>query len=351
MNIALVILHADAARGGAERYTMDLAAALIRRGHGVALLASSHADVPAGAAPVELGVSGLTRAGRYGRFLEAVSAEVSARRFDVVHAMLPIRACDVYHPHAGVAAAAQERWNIHLNPRRKRMARVERELLSGPRPPITIALSQYVKRSIRQHYPLADDRLVTLFNAVDLGRFQPAPQRPPRDYVNGLFVGQDFERKGLMQALVAASMLKEPRLKITVVGRNDGTFRPPPDAAAQVSFAGDQPDPGRFYRDADFLVLPTRHDPCSLVVLEALASGLPVISTKFNGATEIMTDGQHGYVLDDPNDVNALAAAMRKLLDPDRRAEMSQACVALRPRLSYEHHLDQLEAIYRRARA
>src|SRR5439155_7596627 len=100
-------------------------------------------------------------------------------------------------------------------------------------------------------------------------------------------------------------------LKLTVVGRNDGKLRPPPDAAARVSFAGAVADPRPFYRDADFFVLPTKHDPCSLVVLEALAMGLPVISTKFNGACEIMTDGVHGYVLDDPADVNALAAAMR----------------------------------------
>jgi len=78
--------------------------------------------------------------------------------------------------------------------------------------------------------------------------------------------------------------------------------------------------------------------------------GLPVISTKFNGATEIMTDGVHGYVLDDPNDVAALADAMRKMMDPQRRAEMSKACLELRPKLSYEHHLDQLEAIYQAAR-
>ena len=151
-----------------------------------------------------------------------------------------------------------------------------------------------------------------------------------------------------MQALVAASMLKEPRLKITVVGRRDATLRPPPDPAGQVSFAGEVSDPRPFYRDADFFVLPTKHDPCSLVVLEALSMGLPVISTKFNGATEIMADGVHGYVLDDPNDVDVLADAMRKMLDPQRRREMSKACLELRPRLSYEHHLDQLIEIYQR---
>lgn len=345
MKIALVILHADPARGGAERYTVDLAAALAGRGHAVCMLATSFADeVPSGMR-VPIAARGATRAGRYGRFLDGVDEHIERAGYDIVHAMLPVRRCDVYHPHAGMAAEALGKRNIWLNPRRRRMAAVERKLLAGERPPVVIALSEYVKRSIRKHYVLGDDRLVTLFNAVDLERFVPAP-RPERDYVNGLFIGQDFERKGLMPALRAASMLKEPRLKITVVGKGDGRFRPPADAGAQVSFAGEVSDPRPFYLDADFFVLPTRHDPCSLVVLEALAMGVPVISTRFNGATEIMTDGVHGFVLDDPDDVNALAEALRKMMDPRRREEMSAACMELRPRLSYGHHLDQLEGIY-----
>jgi UDP-glucose:(heptosyl)LPS alpha-1,3-glucosyltransferase len=78
--------------------------------------------------------------------------------------------------------------------------------------------------------------------------------------------------------------------------------------------------------------------------------GLPVISTKFNGATEIMTNGVHGYILDNPTDLRSIADAMKKLLDPKRRSEMSQACLALRPRLSMEHHLEKLEEIYRASR-
>jgi UDP-glucose:(heptosyl)LPS alpha-1,3-glucosyltransferase len=355
MKIALVILHADPARGGAERYTVDLAAALARRGHDVRVLASTFAEEVPAAVRVALDASAPTRVGRYKRFIHRVQEQlavdeydIATDEYDIVHAMLPVWWCDVYHPHAGMAVAAARKWNSLFNPRRLAMAKVERKLITDGKPPVVIALSEYVKKSIRANYPaLAEDRLATLFNAVDLARFEPADDRLRRDYVNALFIGQDFERKGLPAALEAVSMLKDDRLKLTVVGKNDGKLKPPADAAARVSFAGEVADPRPFYRDADFFVLPTRHDPCSLVVLEALAMGLPVISTKFNGACEIMTDGVHGYVLDDPNDVDALANAMRKMLDPHRRAEMSAACLALRSKLSYEHHLDQLEAIYR----
>ena len=131
VNIALVILHADPARGGAERYTIDLAAALARRGHSVSLLASSHAASLPGVKNVRIESPGLTRAGRYRSFLTSLDADLAASSYDIVHAMLPVNRCDVYHPHAGIAAAAERKWNVHLNPRRKRMAAVERALLTG----------------------------------------------------------------------------------------------------------------------------------------------------------------------------------------------------------------------------
>src|SRR5205814_2387771 len=129
------------------------------------------------------------------------------------------------------------------------------------------------------------------------------------------------------------------RPQLTVVGKGDSL---PYQRLARglrvdsfITFEGPVSDPVRYYRTADFFVLPTKHDPCSLVVLEALAMGLPVISTVFNGACEIMSDGVHGLVLPDPRDTRAIAEAMKKMLDPQRRAAMAKACLELRPKLSY----------------
>ena len=346
MRIGLVILHADPSRGGAERYTVDLAAALARRGHDVRVLAGSFSDEIEPALRVPLDARGATRKRRYLRFLDSLDAHIDSAKYDIVHAMLPVRRCDVYHPHAGMAAAAMEKPNRFFNPRRIAMAKVERELLSSERGPIVIALSEYVKRSIRRSYPSLDaDRLATLFNAVDLERFQPA-LRPFSSgaEVEALFIGQDFARKGLMPAIAAMHRVNDARLRLTVVGKpNRHSHLPFQD----VNVVGRVKDARPYYAAADFFVLPTKHDPCSLVVLEALAVGVPVISTKFNGACEIMTDGVHGFVLDDPNDIEALCEAMKKMLDPELRARMSRACLELRPQLSYERHLDRLEEIYR----
>ena len=368
MKIALVILHADPTRGGAERYTTDLTASLATRGHDVRVVASSFTDAVAPPTRVHLDARSATRAGAYKKFLDLLDAHLASEKYDVVHAMLPVRpkACDVYHPHAGIAAAATEKWNALFNPRRRTMAKVERQLLTSERPPIVLSLSEYVKTDIRRHFPaLPPDRLVTLFNAVDLKKFDPSSaadvssplsnvRADGRPYVwTALMVAQDFERKGLRQAIEALGRVQKHAAPNRLVVVGDGGDRGQYEALAKahrvdVHFAGAVDDPRPYYRAADFFLLPTRHDPCSLVVLEALAMGVPVISTRQNGATEIMTDGLHGHVLPDADDIEPLATAIRDLLAPQRRAAMREACLSLRPRLSHEHHLDQLEQIYAR---
>ncbi|HXE52876.1 MAG TPA: glycosyltransferase family 4 protein [Tepidisphaeraceae bacterium] len=376
MRIALVILHADPTRGGAERYTTDLAVGLAGRRHEVSLLASSFPVVLVGADPVVIPARGATRARRYNTFLDNLDRHLDQTRYDIVHAMLPVRRCDVYHPHAGIAQEAVATGHlkhdaaparllskvaIRLNARRQRFAAVERERLESARPPVVLCLSEYVKQFVRKHYTLPESKLRTLFNAVNLQRFDPTirPEAGAQvrgqfsigpDKVVALMIAQDFARKGLRQSIEALAQVDDPRLVLLVFGKQDPS--PYADLARRlgvkdrVIFGGTTSDPQAAYQSADFFVLPTRHDPCSLVVLEALAMGLPVISTRFNGACEIMTDGTHGFVLPNPSDVDALAGAMRQMLDADRRQTLRQACLRLRPELSYERHLDQLLRIY-----
>jgi UDP-glucose:(heptosyl)LPS alpha-1,3-glucosyltransferase len=249
-----------------------------------------------------------------------------------------------------------------LNRRRQRFGEVERNLLTGKRPPIVLCLSNYVMQNLQRHYTLRAEHLAMLFNAVDLARFDRdrAPEAgeelrarlgiAPENLIV-LIIANDFERKGLREAIEAVAKTRDARLKLVVVGKqNPRPYRRMAESLApgQIIFAGQASDPYPFYRSADLFLLPTRHDPCSLVVLEALAMGLPVISTRMNGACEIMTDGREGFVLQNPTDIVALADAVKQTTEPHRRDEMSTAALALRPRLTYERHLDALEEIYRR---
>jgi len=353
MKIALVILHAYPARGGAERYTADLARALQARGEAVTIVCAEPAPKPPDVPVIDLNVRGLTRSRRYEAFLDLLDEHLRRAKYDLVHAMLPVRQCDLYHPHAGIAAEQLKKWTTLVNPRRQMMAAVEYELLHRNPPPTVLVLSDYLKRFVTRHYPkLPADRMMRLFNGIDLHRFDIATtSRAATTDVRpsvGLIIAQDFERKGLKQTIEAAGRIGKDRLSLVVLGGDDA--KPYLSQArvcnAAVEFVG-VADPRPHYAAADFFVLPTRHDPCSLVVLEALAMGVPVISTKFNGACEIMQDGVHGFVLDDPDNIDALTAAMTNMLDPARRARMRDACLTLRPELSQDRHVDRLMDVYR----
>jgi UDP-glucose:(heptosyl)LPS alpha-1,3-glucosyltransferase len=100
------------------------------------------------------------------------------------------------------------------------------------------------------------------------------------------------------------------------------------------------------YFAADFLVHPTFYDPCSLVVLEALACGLPVITTRANGASELLHPPQEGYVVEDPHDHDRLACAMAQLLDPARRAARAQAARRAAEHWTFEHHYRQMLDVF-----
>jgi UDP-glucose:(heptosyl)LPS alpha-1,3-glucosyltransferase len=304
---------------------------------------------------------------------------LNSAEYDVVHSALPVTRCDVYHPHAGLAIDAianghrkhqgWKQWVARIanqwNGRRQAFAKIERRMLAAPVPPIVISLSQYVQTSIMSHYPLPSHRHARLFNAVDLQRFDPATaaeegcawrRRLGLDEADilALMIAQDFARKGLTECLAALAQTPEPRLKLVVVGKPDPTMWKQQALAAgiadRVIFAGPTQCPAACYAAADVFVLPTKHDPCSLVVLEALAMGVPVITTSHNGAAEVMTSGQEGLVLSDPHDVAALADALQTVCDGPTRTAMAERCLQLRPRLSYDHHLETLLQIYGRAR-
>jgi UDP-glucose:(heptosyl)LPS alpha-1,3-glucosyltransferase len=324
------------------------------------LAGSGEPGAPGTLVPIDY--TGSTRSLRYHAFCESLAGHLETTRYDVIHAMLPVPPglCDLYHPHAGVAARRRgPRVTWWVNPRRRMMARLERALLAGTDRPLTLTLSAVVERELRACYPdLPADATARLFNGVDLARFGPTGPAADRsglglagEDVVALFVGNNFKLKGLAEAIGALERAADPRLKLAVVGVDDARpYRHQAErlgVADRVRWLGGRGDLPELYRAADVLVLPTYRDSCSLVVLEALACGLPVISTRQNGATEVMTDGEHGTILADPGDPR-LAAALSEMLDERRRARMGAACVALRPALSWEHHLETLLGLYGR---
>ena len=114
-----------------------------------------------------------------------------------------------------------------------------------------------------------------------------------------------------------------------------------------VLFAGRVEDPLPFYAAADFYVHPTYYDPCSLVLLEAAACGLPLITSRFNGASEMFNEGQDMLLVDDPSDDRELAAAMRTMLDDDVRRRFGAAARQTVSQHSFRRNVNQILEIYR----
>ncbi len=377
MKIGLVIFGADTARGGAEVYTINLARSLRDRGHDVSLLAHTFAPGLPAIRQVPLNAGGLTRAGRYLRFLDTLDQHLAAHRYDIIHAMLPVRWCDVYHPHAGLAAQnltegclrhndplrrVLSRIGTSFNCKRQRLAAVERRMIDRSDGSIVLCLSNAMRQAAARSFPQREDRLTRLLLGIDLRKFDPAACPEARDEIRrrlniaadttvALVIGQDFQLKGVPQAIAVVAQVNDPRLALVVVGRDDpaGYRRQAASLgiADRVIFAGSAADVRPFYRAADFLLYPSRSDTCGLVVFEAVAMGLPVIVTRQAGAHEVITPGGEGFVVDDPRDIPALADATRRLLDRALRRQMRDAALALRPQLSQDRHVDELLRIYR----
>ena len=195
-----------------------------------------------------------------------------------------------------------------------------------------IAASQMVVKEIIDLYRYPADRIDVVRNGVPLDgfRFDAALREKSRaelglkpDQIALLFVGSGWERKGLLFAVEAMALCKNQKLRLLVAGRGDA--RPYKTTRLRfwredpVQFLGEVADLVPVYAAADIFILPTIYDPFSNACLEALASGLPVITTRSNGFSEIIEDGVHGSIVDNPANLIGLRDAIYFWSGPTRR--------------------------------
>ncbi len=235
-------------------------------------------------------------------------------------------------------AAALDR----LRPLNRTLVQLERQMFQSEKLLAVIANSARGKEEIVRHYGVPAENIFVVHNGVDLLRFPPAKREEARVGLRGrfgisgeetvfLFVGSGFARKGIGVLTDAAIALARAgmRFRVLVVGKGDP--RPYLDRAASAGadgtlrFLGPVSGAEEFYLGADAFVFPTVYEPFSNACLEAMAAGLPVVTTRTNGVTEIFRDGDAGFVLEDPFDASALAGRMRELLDPALRGRMGAA--------------------------
>ncbi len=397
MTIAIVLEHLDPLRGGAETSALQLARELSLLGHDVTLVVrrdtlnadaarSLAQDAEAGVQVAALGVSGLSRAARSCAFLRAAARICLGGRFDVVHSLLPLAGCDVYQPRGGTFAATihhstlmlPQPWRSlrrglkRLNRRQQRLAALERGLLTGDDVPHVACVSNFVRRQVLELAPeLPAERAVMIRNGVSIEPLSEtdaaAARRAWRQRLGIeehapvlLFCAHNLRLKGFYELRAALRQRRgEATWHLIVAGRSrprdshggqpppagDGG-QSPPTGNTRIHFIGPQRDMPALYAAADALVHPTWYDPCSRVVLEALCCGLPVVTTAFDGAAEVVADGRDGRVIDRPDDLDALRDAMAQVLEPSVRHDARQQAAQRREALSMQRHAQQLVVLY-----
>jgi len=277
----------------------------------------------------------------------------------------------VYHQYirreirsAPTAAGKVLRWFVkRLSPKEACNLWIERKMFSSPLVRRVLVNSPSVKRAILERYSIDPETVHAVYNGVDLERYSPElreryRQQTRKQYGLGddaviLFVANNFRLKGLRCLLKAMAHLRQtlPRGKALIVGKGrierERRFARKLGVEHAVTFVGPSREPERFYGAADVLAHPTFNDPCSNVCMEALACGLPVLTTAYNGMHELMTQGREGYVLADPANTTEMAERLADMVRPDRWPNFSQAAYELGRKFSIQHNYQQVMHILR----
>jgi UDP-glucose:(heptosyl)LPS alpha-1,3-glucosyltransferase len=182
-----------------------------------------------------------------------------------------------------------------------------------------------VKEEIVRFHGYSSERIEVIYNGVPVEafRFSQDKRKSARDRlglrdkdVAVLFAGTGWERKGLRFVLAAIERCGSP-FSLLVAGRGDQRSF----GSVDVRFLGEVADMPTVYAAADIFVLPTIYDPFSNACLEALAAGLPIVTTLANGFAEVIQSDVHGTVIDDPRNLDAICEALSYWSDHTRREQ------------------------------
>jgi UDP-glucose:(heptosyl)LPS alpha-1,3-glucosyltransferase len=372
MKVALVHMrHKES--GGTERYLNQVAAYLAGRGDDVTIVCRSHEDPPHPAVrfallrPLAIGA-----AWRMWSFAAAVERHVRTTAYDVVYGLGKTWMHDVIRlgggchqtyldlahrstlsspssTGSGPRGGSSLRLLLdHASPKHRLALAIEQRALRPAAYRQVVTNSEMVKRDVMHRHAVPAERVSVVYNGVDLERFHPRRRavegtelRRACGWTAGdlvvLFLGTGYGRKGLDVLLDAFARLDAPRSRLLVVGFDSDSARFERRAerlgiAGRARFLGGRRDVESCFASADLYVLPTRYDPFANTTLEALASGLPAITSATNGAAELIEEGVQGSVLPNAEDSDALLDRLRFWNDRRRLAAASAAARALAER-------------------
>ncbi len=371
MKIALIQKKFSSHKGGAEQYAVNLAGALMRQGHEVTVFANQWNGAIAHGpkfqyVPIIKGPSFLQTIS----FVRNTQKALSKGNYDIVHSLARVFPQDVYRMSDGIyrywlMVKEENRLKRLMNffsLRHLAILWVEKQIFAKGNYHRIIANSQLCKGHAVQYYHVDPAQVTAIHNGVDFDRFNPRVRFVHREKLRKsyniakrdvviLFVAMNFRRKGLIPLLKAIGNLPDSyRVKLLVVGKGKTEhftkIALKLGIARDVIFAGPASKTEEYYGAADFFVLPTYYDPFANVCLEALACGLPVVTTRANGASELIEHGKNGFVVNKPDDIKELSEAIIKLINPKLRNSMAENAFESVKHLTIEKHVRKVCRVY-----
>ena len=326
--------------GGAERYLLRLASGLLSQGHQITLYCEEWS-------PSENPFQSVRKieSGDPVSFARLVAAQPMHDRHDLVFSLERVPNCDIYRAGDGVHAdwlayrqafhPLMGRVRTWMRSKNREMCRLEAQVFAPGSLKRLICNSKFVAQQVVKRFDFPEDRIDVIYNGVPYQQFsmgdrtlgRRALQLNPDDYVV-LLVGAGAERKGHAIARAAMRRIKAKHAKLVIVDT------PPPVAMPHV------------YAAADVFILPTLYDPFANVTLEALAAGLPVITSAQNGASEIIEDDKSGYILPRADDDKLIVHLIDYLADPANRERFHQPAQALAQHYDLARNLHATLAIF-----
>jgi UDP-glucose:(heptosyl)LPS alpha-1,3-glucosyltransferase len=374
MKIALVIDNFSPTKGGGEGYAAHFAQLLMEHGHEVHIFTRSGGNVIPPlilhSVPSIRG-SELVQVLSFGYYSRKMLQRAS---FDIIQGFGKSSwYMDVFRPGGGVHRAYLQQNFLSMdnryyrNYRRLLRAISLKDLIFG-----TIERYQYeqwgikriiinselAKGHIERFYQYPSDQIRVIFNGVDLKKFQPKnDKRKAISRDNDLillFVAHNFRLKGLACLINALGALikAEPRLKVKLIIAGRGKRYPYLKQAQQLGcadklvFLGQVEEMALWYQSADILIHPTFYDPNANVCWEAAACGLPIITTHFNGFSELMANGLEDYILPDPRDTIKLKDIILSLSSPAQRIEVGEKVRTLVEKYPLERNYQEIIQVY-----
>ncbi len=354
--------------GGGERFVSEITERLARNeGYDVHVLANRWVAASDRVTFHKVPMVGFPRFLRPLSFAWFAQRKVNRLKFDLVHSHHWIFQADIFSVH-GVPHAGWVR-----NTRRKApslydraLSFVERQALKNGAATDFLPVSSLAMEAFHREYATLPGRWQVVHPGVAMERFATPDRDACRAEIRArygigkddlllLFVGMNFEVKGLDTIIAALAKARtarpEANIRLLVVGRGNerkyGRLAQELGVADAVGFAGTQhAGLERFYRAADAFVLFSAFDTFGMVVLEAMAAGLPVIVSPNVGAKDLVEEGVNGFVLPDFRDHGAAAERIVRLLDVGRRESLGRAAQDKAREQTWERLAERMAALY-----